>query len=200
MIPSTRESLLVRMRDPGNTWAWQEFYELYGRLILNFAIKRGCSYELAEDVLQEVMIGLFQAIPRFAYDRERGRFRSFLFTIVQRTMSKCLRRERKHTNPDGSDARTTDWFARIPAPEAEDWQSSWDRDWDQHILLQALERVKQRVAHGTFESFCEVVLKGRAVAEVSADLGISVDTIYQHRKRMTDRLRREVPRVVAELQ
>lgn len=45
----------------------------YGRLIYNFARKAGLDDADAPDVMQETMLTVSKTMPRFRYDRSRGR-------------------------------------------------------------------------------------------------------------------------------
>ena len=42
-LPATRVSLLVRIRDPGDTEAWRKFVQLYASVVYGFARKRVAS-------------------------------------------------------------------------------------------------------------------------------------------------------------
>lgn len=49
---STRPSLLLRIRDPRDTEAWQTFVDVYGRLVYRHCRNRGLRHEDAENVTQ----------------------------------------------------------------------------------------------------------------------------------------------------
>ncbi len=52
----TRRSLLNRLKDWGDQESWQEFFELYSRLIHSVALKAGLTKAEAQEVLQETVI------------------------------------------------------------------------------------------------------------------------------------------------
>ena len=54
--PETRPSLLVRVRDPADRAAWQEFVEIYRPVILRIARQKGMQAADAEDVAAEVVL------------------------------------------------------------------------------------------------------------------------------------------------
>ncbi len=60
IAPSTRPSLLVRLRDSRDERAWSEFIELYGPLIHQLAKRRGIQDADAQDLAQDV----FRAVAR----------------------------------------------------------------------------------------------------------------------------------------
>src|SRR5262249_6983443 len=104
-IPPTRASLLVRLRDPRDETAWREFIDLYAPLIYHYARKQGLQDADAVDLSQEVLSAVAGALGRLEYDRQRGTFRSWLFTIVRRRLSNW-RRAQKHRPRASGDSRT----------------------------------------------------------------------------------------------
>src|ERR1051325_9566926 len=81
--PLPGASLLVQIRDGSNHAAWQEFVNLYGPVIYGFARKRGLQDADAADLMQDVLRSVSRAIGRLEYDRKRGTFRGWLFTITR---------------------------------------------------------------------------------------------------------------------
>ena len=60
MNGKTQVTLLRRLRDGTDPLAWDEFFERYGRLLFVCARHRGCSEHTAEEIVQEVMLAVFQ--------------------------------------------------------------------------------------------------------------------------------------------
>ena len=58
--PETRPSLLVRLSDPADEPAWEEFVEIYAPLIRRLAAHQGLQDADAEDLVQETL----QAVAR----------------------------------------------------------------------------------------------------------------------------------------
>src|SRR3954471_10952390 len=81
--PLTRASLLLQIRDGANLVAWREFVGLYGPIVYGFARKRGLQDADAADLMQDVMRSVTTAIGQLDYDRNRGTFRGWLFTITR---------------------------------------------------------------------------------------------------------------------
>ncbi len=53
----TRLSLLGRLKDWGDQQSWQDFFDIYHRLIHSVALKAGLSPTEAQDVVQEAVSG-----------------------------------------------------------------------------------------------------------------------------------------------
>src|SRR3954467_1636548 len=99
--PATRASLLVRLRDAGDTGAWQEFVKLYAALIYGFARKRGLQDADAADLMQDVLRAVANASARLEYDPARGSFRSWLFTVTRNKLYNFLDGRRRQVLGSG---------------------------------------------------------------------------------------------------
>src|SRR6516164_9076575 len=91
-LPDTRPSLLVRLRNRDDSEAWRQFVEIYAPLIYGLACKRGLQDADAADVTQEVFRAVSGAVGVFQYDRNRGSFRGWLYTIARNKLNDFLAR------------------------------------------------------------------------------------------------------------
>jgi DNA-directed RNA polymerase specialized sigma24 family protein len=66
--PTTRPSLLVRLRDARDGQAWAQFVDLYAPLVYGFARKHGLQDADAADVTQDVLRSVAGAVDRLDYD------------------------------------------------------------------------------------------------------------------------------------
>jgi RNA polymerase sigma-70 factor (ECF subfamily) len=199
---STRASLLLRLSSPDDDRAWHEFHRLYHGLILGYAAEQGCRGDVGDEVLQQTMITLLRVLPRFEYRRAPGQFRCYLRRIVHSHVVDTVRRQRKYvlaSAGSGEDGELVDPFARIADETSAQACADWDRQWERNLLVQALERVRTAVSQTTFASFCRYVLEGRSVEDVCRELGLTANTVYQHRNRVLAILRREVEQIRADV-
>lgn len=89
---TTENDLLHAVLSDDREVAWRRFYVKYSPLVRSYANRRGIPQEDLQDILQETMLELYLALPRFRYDPDRGLFRNF---ILQITRFKCARYFRK---------------------------------------------------------------------------------------------------------
>ncbi|HCE44499.1 MAG TPA: hypothetical protein DET40_13210 [Lentisphaeria bacterium] len=180
-ILKTRETLICALKKDDDK-AWAVFYELYAPVIINFARKRGCSKELAEDVLQETTMVLMRYIKGFEYDRKKGRFKSLLFKITESKVIDAFRRAGKITR-----LRNSELFGKASADEgkaASEREILWDNEWKAMILQESLQAAKKRVNSKVFKSFEEIYLKEKPVEEVARNLKMSPNLLAQNKFRV----------------
>src|SRR3974390_3328993 len=102
-LPDPRPSLLVRLRNRDDREAWRQFVEIYAPLIYGLARKRGLQEADAADLMQEVFRAVSGAIQSFQYDRSRGSFRGWLYTLARNKLHDFLAR-RTRAFPGSGDA------------------------------------------------------------------------------------------------
>jgi RNA polymerase sigma-70 factor (ECF subfamily) len=191
MTELTSVSLLERLKDNGDQGAWDSFYDFYTPLVLGFCLQKGASHQLACEVLQESMVYLLRTMPDFTYCPKTGKFRSFLFKLVQSRLYDALRRYRRATElfSDADPYVELDKIACVPGPDTE---SEWQHQWRLSLMHQGLERIQLKVNEQPYRSFQLYALEGRTATETADDLGISENLVYQHRNRVLTLLTKEV--------
>jgi len=96
MTPDTPQTLLRKISefaDGDDSAEWERFAELYTPVIRRYADELGgVNGSNADDVVQEVMIRLVDVLRGGGYKREKGRFRSYLYSMVRRLLVDMHRR------------------------------------------------------------------------------------------------------------
>src|SRR6266436_6345398 len=120
----TRASLLVRLGDPQDRAAWQQFVELYGSLVYGFARQRGLQDADAADLTQEVFLEIARVAGHWQYDPRQGSFRGWLYGVTRNLLAKFLQRRR--AQPVGSgDTNTLRRLDEQPGPGS-DLEAAWE--------------------------------------------------------------------------
>ena len=188
---TTRVTLLARLRDAEDAGAWSQFHQIYGPVIYRYARRRGLQDADAADLTQDVLRAVSQSIDRFEYDPQRGRFRSWLFTVSRYTLSRFRRTSSREVTGTGD----SDNLAKLNQhPDNQD-QTQWDREYDQRLFEIAAERVKTRVKPVTWRAFWMTAIDGRDPNEVARELDLSLGGVYVARSRVTAHLRESVQQI-----
>lgn len=100
--PETRPSLLIRVRDPADRAAWQEFVEIYRPVILRLAQRKGMQAADADDIAQEVLTAVAKAVERWEHDPKRAKFRTWLQRVANNAILDALARAKPDRAAGGS--------------------------------------------------------------------------------------------------
>ena len=185
-IPSTRASLLVRLRDPRDGDAWGEFVDLYAPLVYGYLRKQGLQDADAADLAQEVLGAVAGAVGRLEYDPRRGAFRNWLFTVVRHKLSNW-RAAQVHRIPGSGDPATHRLLEQCPVPEGA--EAAWENEWEQRLFAWACEQVRRDVTETTWQAFWKTAIDDQPGKRVAAELGLSVAAVYRARSRVLARLK-----------
>ncbi len=191
----TSLTLLEGLRDSGNREAWERFTVRYQPMMLAFAVRLGLNESDAQDASQETMLAFVKGYREGAYNRDKGRLRSWLFGVAYRKVKDIQRRMgRERVMADRSDRSA--FLGSIEAPDAA--QGVWEQEWQRAVLRACLAEVASHFEATTLKAFELYVLEGRTADGVAEHLGISQNAVYLGKNRVTSRLR-ELRRQMEEL-
>ncbi len=179
-VPTTRATLLARLRDNADATAWGEFHERYRELIISVAKRWGLQNADCEDVLQDVMTRVSGAMQGFDYDPGAGRFRGYLKTIATNTIISRLRQKTVARGVGGGGA------PEVPDGAAID--EVWDAEWRRHHARTALRRALSEAGDRDRIAFERYAVRGADVRAVAESLEMSVDQVYQVKSRIMKRI------------
>jgi RNA polymerase sigma factor (sigma-70 family) len=191
--PSTRVNLIVRLRDPTDDRAWQEFVEIYEPLIHRLARNAGLQQADAEDLAQEVFRAVAAAISRWEPDPNRGSFRGWLFRIARNLIINLL--ENRKRNPGGTgDDRVEKLLEQCPMADSE-LTALFEDECQQQLFQWAVKRVQRQFAPSTWQAFWRTAIENQSPDDVAEALGIRVGSVYVYRNRVLLRLKRVIQAV-----
>ncbi|NLX95476.1 MAG: sigma-70 family RNA polymerase sigma factor [Rhodopirellula sp.] len=186
MNSQTRATLLERLRDGADPVAWNEFFQRYGRLVRVYAKRRGCSDHTAEEIVQDVMLRVFQQRDVFQYDPHRGRFRDWLGTVVRNQVAEYRRRPSERVRAGGGP------LPHQPAEVQSDDglpDAIWEAAFEESLMAVLLDVLRGEMNPRDYLAFELLTLGGRPGAEVSTMTGLTRNAAYKARKRALARLR-----------
>ncbi len=189
----TRSSLLERVRDADDNEAWEDFRRTYDGLIRRLAMKAGLSEVDAEDVAQDVLIGVHRNIGEFKYDRSRCTFKSWLSRLIRWRISDRL----QHRLPTAScpplpkDDTDPTWGSEAESmPVAHELEAVWETEWQTARLELACKRLKHQVTDKSFQIFFLHALKGHPASEVARLLNVNRAEVYLVKLRVGRKFRK----------
>ena len=193
--PTTRPSLLIRIRKSRDDSAWRQFVEIYTPLVYHYARKRGLQDADAADLAQEVLGSVATAIQRFEYDPKRGTFRGWLFTLTRNKLLNFISSRRR--SPQGTgDTKIKNLLDEQPDAETDELQ--WDQQYQRRLFSWASNQVKSEFKEATWRAFWQTAVENQPAKRVAEALGVSVGAIYIAKSRVLARLRQKIQEVLDE--
>lgn len=194
--PVTRASLLVRLRDSSNHEAWREFLQLYSPLVYGFVRNRGLQDADAADLLQEVLRSVSGSIGRLDYDKQKGGFRAWLFTITRNRLSTYLS-GRRSTAAAGADSTIQKMLDAEP-DRSGSLEEEWEREFQRQLTSTAMQAIEPEFEEKTWKAFWLSAVDGVSAADVGKTLGMSTGAVYVAKSRVLARLKTEIQRLQTE--
>jgi RNA polymerase sigma factor (sigma-70 family) len=182
MTDSTRATLLERLRGGADPRAWDQFFECYWPAIYAGARQRGCTDDTAQDIVQEVMLTVFEQRDIFLYDPSRGRFRDWLRTVVRNQVAEYRRRPSARIRPAG---------APPPEPEAGDAapDEAWEQAFERGLLSVVLDAARREADPREYLAFELLMLDDLSGNEAARLTGLSRNAAYKAARRVLARLK-----------
>jgi len=190
MEPTTRPSLVLRLRDPADGAAWAEFVELYEPLVHRLARSKGLQDADAHDLTQEVFTAVAAAVSRWDPDPAKGRFRAWLSRITRNLLVNFLAAHRRR--PCGSGSTSIQELLEAQPAADPGAVAEFDAEFRRQVFHWAAERVRIEFSESTWLAFWKTGVENRAVASVAEELGMSAGAVYIARSRVLAQLRERV--------
>lgn len=190
----TRASLVFRLRDRADDDAWTQFIDLYGQMIFQFVRSRGLQDADAADLVQEVLRRVGNAIDRLDYEKKKGGFRAWLFTITRNCLNTHFTKNKRvvgslnDSNPAGT-------LGQIPESKDE-LSERWEFEFQKQIMSRAMQVVRPNTQPKTWAAFEMTAIQNQDIDKVCESLSMSRGAVYVARSRVTGKLRDEVKRLM----
>ncbi|MFV1967115.1 MAG: RNA polymerase sigma factor [Pirellulaceae bacterium] len=186
---------------PDSDEALESLCRTYWYPLYAYVRRRGYSADDAKDLTQEFFARLLEKDYLQAADCERGRFRSFLLTVLKRFLSKERERAEAQKRGGGRKLLSIDFTSgedRCRLEPSHDWtpEKVYERRWALTLLDQVLNRLGREYAEKQETQLFEhlkVYLTGSsgapAYAQTAADLSMSESAVKVAVHRMRQRYR-----------
>ena len=200
-FPVTSVTLIAKIKNlaPGeDSAAWVRFWNSYSDAIRQFAALKG-GEENADDIVMTVLGKLVDVLRNGQYTPEKGKFHSYLATMILNEVHMSHRREvarasdRKVSIDSSVPGGAAEYSDRtladtIAAPEVS--PERLDADWREAVLKSAVEHVLTKTALSERDRnvYREYALEGRDIGEVAAKYRISRNYVSQIRVRIDKRI------------
>jgi RNA polymerase sigma-70 factor (ECF subfamily) len=182
---ATSLSLIARLqsREPD---AWEQLLALYGPLIYSWCRQSELSPEDASDVVQEVLLKVFNALPNYRRDRPGDTFRGWLLIVTKNAIRDHYRRQQgKARGRGGTTAmvQLQDYVAVIDSVTGSGYGD---------LVQRAAARIRREFSDRDWRVFELTVLDRRSSQETAAQLNMRPAAVRKAKSRLLRRLREEL--------
>ncbi len=188
-FPETVDSLIVRVRDPSNRAAWDQFEQLYRPVIFRTARAKGLQHADALDLVQQVFLAVASAIDKYEKRDDGVRFRHWLSRVTRNAILRALSRGPRDRASGGTGM--VDVLAEIPDADAET-DALLALEYRRELFQRAAEQVRGDVHESTWLAFEMTSLQQTSIERTAEVLGISTGSVYAARSRVMRRIRNAV--------
>ena len=192
-LPSTRHSLLRRVKNPRDGDAWREFLKIYQPVVYRYARRKGLQPADAEDLVQKVFVAAGEKLRCWDNDRSNGSFRAWILLVTRNAVINALSR-RSTDQPVGGDG------VGNPLDELSGTETDveLDQEYRRATFRRAADFIRDEFAETTWQAFWETAVEGTPINDVSRKLDVSIGTVYAARSRIMKRLREVVSQIERE--
>ena len=188
--PETSATLLRTLREARSgvdDVAWARFVDMYGPVVHHLVrlLSPGISDADTDDAVQDVFVKLVNILRSGAYDSAKGKFRTYLSTLVRRLLIDRYRE---------AAARRRDRQVEIEVAEeiaVEDDPGAWmDAKWRIACRMAAERRVMEEtaLAEQSREVWRLLSVEGLSVKDAARRLGIPPNTVSKIKRRIETRI------------
>ena len=186
LTPTTRASLLLRLRDPRDHDAWVVFVSLYEPVLYRVLRRTGLQDADALEVLQDLFLAVSRNIERWEHGAEHGSFRGWLRQVTRNLVVSWVRRQRRQLTTSSIDLDSLlDSHPADDCPETDEF----DRELRRALFHKASEQARAEVHPQTWQAFWDIAVSGTSVAETASKLGMTAGAVRVAKCRIISRLR-----------
>lgn len=192
----TRQTLLHKLQSKQDDLAWEDFCRYYEGYIYVVLRNFGLSIEDCEDLLQEVLLKLWKALPTYNYEKDKCRFRTWLCVIIRNTVlnfhrSKSTKNKQKNTNFE-------DIVSKLELISEAEIDRISEMEWKSYISNIAWENLKSEFSGVQCDVF-EASLEEEDNSKLASVFQVAESSIRVYKMRIRKALCKEISRLNLEL-
>ena len=182
VTPDTSTTLLRDVASSADNARWGEFVSRYRGMMFAYLKSRFPALD-ADDIVQETLIALAAALPRYRYEpSETGRFRNYLTGILRnKALKRCEKAAREEAAKEG--------FRMVAPPSSA--TDGGEEEWRSAALEIAMRQLlsDDRIHERSKQIFQRLVVDGESPDAVAAAYGMNRNGVDKIKSRMIWHLR-----------
>jgi RNA polymerase sigma factor (sigma-70 family) len=168
----TRESLLERIKDPSDAHAWEDFTQCYESFIHAVVFKMNIGNNDREDLVQNILLKVWKAMPDFSFDKSKAKFRTWLSYVIRNTVIDYCRQKKTK-----SAELSTDTIELAQDPQCS-IEAMIEREWQIHVTKMAMASISEKFTERAIIAF-KMHLNGDSMKKISSEMNIKENSSYR---------------------
>ncbi len=160
------DSDLIRGLKKNNHDSFEKLFDHYSQILFQFSFSYLKSKEVAEEVVQEVFIKIWDNRNNLRTDTS---FKSYLFTIALNSIRKWFNKQARQNN-----------LEHDVLLEFSNDTEGFDDNQDYQMLLDKLDEFIQQMPEKRKQVFIKKKIEGKSLKEISVELSITTKTVEYH--------------------
>lgn len=189
----TRQTLIQKICNQYDDEAWEDFVSLYKSYIYIVIRKMNIPHDQVADLLQDILLKLWNRLPEFKYEPKKSKFRTWLNRITKNHVLNFIRNESNRQNKHDQAG------LNMPKVSENEIDKIMTSEWQNFIANKAMEHVKKAFSGKAIEVF-ERSLKGEDISQISLVLEIEESSVYKLRSRVKETLKQEIMQLKHDLE
>lgn len=190
---NTNQTLIIRLKNKYDDSSWQEFDQNYKAYIRAVIRNLGVPSESVEDASQKTMLIIWDKIPSFNYEPNKCKFRTWMCRIIRNVANQYFSKQ-KRINNDVVRAQSQNLIDGKDEPLDPEIYKISEEEWKNHITTLALENLKQEFGGKVIDCFL-MFMEGKDIESICTSLDIKKNSAYVYRKRVQERLFKEIRKI-----
>lgn len=191
----TRKTLIENVRKLKDDNSWEDFVHYYRAYIFAVIQGMGLSNQEAEDLSQKVLLKLWKKLPDFEYRPGKCKFRTWLCMVIRSVVISEIRSLSSRGKGYQKFKDNVDDEAAFSLPEIEQLAN---QEWKAHIGKLAWENIKNSLSDKVIEAFL-LFSEGVSTPEIAKKLNVEANTVNVYKKRVREKLLKEINLLDSEL-
>ncbi len=193
---NTRFTLLEKLQDHSDETSWDDFVKYYEGYIYVVIRSFGVNTNTSEDLLQDVLLKVWKALPKFNYEKEKCRFRTWLCVLIRNTCYNYFKsKTNRQNNQNVSYEELLSSLNMMTKPEIDKIS---ELEWKSYVSNMAWHNVKDSFSDIARQVF-ECAMDEEDNTSIAEKFKIPESSVRVHKSRIRKVLIKEIARLNIEL-
>ena len=193
----TRQTLLQKLQSAEeDEGSWDDFVKYYEGYI--YVVIRGLGVDIkdSEDLLQDVLVKVWKALPNYSYDVEKCRFRTWLCVVIRNTVFNFL--DLKANKNKQKNVSYNEIKENLNLVSESEIDQIAEREWKSYISNMAWDNLKDDFSELNRQIF-EASLDTDDNTVIADRFGIAESSVRVYKMRVRKAIHKEIVRLNHEL-